>query len=331
MEESKRNNLGIVRFILALVVFVAHFLELGQITDLAFLRPWAKSFLAVQLFFMLSGYFSVSSFEKSKGTTAFYMKRFFRIYPAYFFVVFISFLLLSLISTLDLTSYFSSSATWKYLGANLLFANFLAPVLPGVFDHNHLPYINGSLWTLKIEVAYFLFVPVIFFARKHIGKWPVSVGLIVISLLYAFLLEKVFLGHGIWIKQLPGQLHWFAFGLMAFDLRDKIFRINSWVYFAALIALCVLHYWWTPLLFVIAIALVFGIGLKLPSYKISNWMGNVSYSFYLIHFPVIQVGVALGLIVNNNGLSFLGCLIVILALSSFIYRCVERPLMIKKQ
>lgn len=330
MEESKRNNLGIVRFVLAFVVFVAHFLELGQITDLAFLSPWAKSVLAVQLFFMLSGYFSVTSFERSSSNLAFYKKRFFRIYPAYFFVVVSSFLFLSFISTLPLTTYFSSSAAWKYLGANLIFTNFLAPVLPGVFEHNYLPYINGSLWTLKVEVAYFLFVPVIFFARKHIGKWPVSFALILVSLLYAFLIENIFIGHGIWIKQLPGQLHWFAFGLMAFDLRHRIMEINRTLYFALLILLCVVQYWWTPMYFVIAIALVFGIGLKLPAYKVSNWFGNVSYSMYLIHFPIIQVGVALGLIVNNKGLSFLGCLMVILGFAYMIYRRVEFPLMVKK-
>ncbi len=326
MEDSKRNNLGIVRFMLALVVFAAHFLELGQITDLAFLSPWAKSVLAVQLFFMLSGYFSVNSFERSNNNVAFYKKRFFRIYPAYFFVVFICFLFLSILSTLDLNSYFSSPAAWKYLGANLIFANFLAPVLPGVFEHNYLPYINGSLWTLKVEVAYFLFVPIIFFARKHVGKWPVNFGLIVISLLYAFLVES-----DVWIKQLPGQLHWFAFGLMAFDLRHKIIQMNSMLYFALLVLLCALQYWFSALYFVIAVALVFGIGLKLPFYKISDWLGNVSYSFYLIHFPIIQVGAALGLILNNKGLSFIACFGVILALSYLIYRWVELPLMVRKK
>ena len=324
MEERKRNNFGVVRFVLAFVVVIAHFLELAQITDLRFLHPWAKSVLAVQLFFMLSGYFSISSFERSNTFSSF-----FRIYPAYFFVVCISFLFLSFASTLKLADYFSSLTAWKYLGANLIFANFLAPILPGVFESNFLPYTNGSLWTLKIEVAYFLIVPFVFFARKHIGKWPVSIVLISISLFYTFLIANLFSGSDVFIKQLPGQLHWFAFGIIAYDIRHKIMQMDTWLYIALLITLYFLHYWWTPLYFISVIALVFGVALKLPFFKFSDWLGNISYSVYLIHFPVIQLGVALGLIGNYRGLSLLSCLALIIIFSYLIYRFIERLLIIK--
>jgi len=329
MDIDKKNNLGFVRFYLAFMVFVAHFFELSQVTDIAFLARGVHSVLAVQLFFMLSGFFSISSFERSTSSISFLKKRFFRIYPAYGLVVFSSFLFLSFISTLGIAAYFQSPMTWKYVSANLVFANFLAPVLPGVFDQNFLPYVNGSLWTLKIEVAYFLFVPAILWARHRISKWWVSLALILISIGYTFCIDSMADGNEALIKQLPGQLHWFAFGLLAYDLRDKIVEMNTWLCFAAIGILFAVHYWWEPTYYMGAAALVFAVGFKLPPFKTSDALGNVSYSMYLIHFPIIQLAVAMGWIHNDYGISLLSSLFVIVLLSYIIFRYVEQPIILK--
>lgn len=329
MNIDKKNNLGFVRFYLAFMVFMAHFFELSQVKDIAYLARGVHSVLAVQLFFMLSGFFSVTSFERSASSISFLKKRFFRIYPAYALVVFSSFLLLSFISTPGLAAYFQSSMSWKYLSANLIFANFLAPVLPGVFEHNFLPYVNGSLWTLKIEVAYFLIVPVILWARHRINKWWVSLALILISISYTFCVERIAGGNDVWIKQLPGQLHWFAFGLLAYDLRDEIVKINTWLCFAAIGGLFAVHYWWEPAYYIGAAALVFAVGFKLPPFKVSDGLGNVSYSMYLIHFPIIQFAVAMEWIRNDHGISLLSCLLLIILLSYFIFKYVEQPILLK--
>ncbi|MBC7486450.1 MAG: acyltransferase [Cytophagaceae bacterium] len=329
MESDKKNNLGIVRFFLAFMVFVAHFFELSQITDVAYLSHWVHSVLAVQLFFMLSGFFSVSSFERSPSSVIFFKKRFFRIYPAYALVVISSFLCFSFISTLGLASYFQSSVSWKYVSSNLIFANFLAPVLPGVFESNFLPYVNGSLWTLKIEVAYFLIVPAIMWARHRFSKWWISLALLVISIAYTYCIEKMAGGNDALIKQLPGQLHWFAFGLLAYDLRDKIVELNTAFCFAVIAVLFTLHYWWEPAYYIGAAALVFAVGFKLPFFKNSDWLGNVSYSMYLIHFPIIQFAVAMEWLRNDHGFSLLSCLCVIILLSYLIFRGVEQPQILK--
>lgn len=331
MEVNKKNNFGVVRFFLALLVFVAHFLELGEIKDLSSIGQWANSVLAVQLFFVLSGYFSVSSFERTKSVADFFRKRFFRIYPAYAFVVVMAFLCFAFISDLGVKSYFASLASWQYLGANLLFANFLAPVLPGVFEHNFLPAINGSLWTLKIEVAYFLLVPAIMFLRNRLGKWPINFALIICAVFYAVLIEKIFDGNDVLLKQLPGQLHWFAFGLIAFDLRYKICEMKSWMYFAILVPCMVLQNWWPQAYLFVAVALLFGVGLKLPFVKFSDWLGNISYSFYLIHFPLIQLLVYLGLAGNDHGLSLLTALPALMMISYLIFRFIEEPLIHKSK
>jgi peptidoglycan/LPS O-acetylase OafA/YrhL len=327
MKAHTINNFGLIRFLMAFVVFAAHFLGLAQVHDLPWLSTWIDSAcaLAVQLFFLISGYFSISSFERSVSVFDFYKKRFFRIYPAYAFVVFLSFLGFSLISSFGLKEYFFSLESWKYLGGNLVFANFLAPTLPGVFEHNFLPVVNGSLWTLKIEVAFFLFVPCIVFLRNRLGNWPVSLGLIILSFGYNFLIEKVFMLNIILVKQLPGQLYWFLFGVIAFDLRYRIRTLNIWTYFILAIPFLMIQNWWPEAYIVASIIWLLGIALKLPLVKFSDELGNLSYSFYLIHFPLTQLMIYWGLAGNDHGISLASALLILMMISFLIFRFVEEP------
>ena len=53
------------------------------------------------------------------------------------------------------------SSVGRYLGWNLAFLNFMEPALPGVFEANRFTEINGALWTLKIEVMFYLVLPLL--------------------------------------------------------------------------------------------------------------------------------------------------------------------------
>ncbi len=100
---------------------------------------------------------------------------------AYVDVVSVAALTLLSFSSLSASQYFGLGF-WKYLGANLLFLNFLAPGLPGVFT-SHLNYAeDGALWTLKIEVVFYLCVPIIYYLCHRFGtKIIMGVGCSVYS------------------------------------------------------------------------------------------------------------------------------------------------------
>ncbi len=127
--------------------------------QLAFLSNWLSSEIAVKAFFVVSGLLVFMSYDRTRNLARYFEKRARRIYPAYFTVVTGSALLLFVLSFASPGEY-AMGAT-NYLAANLAFLNFLSPTLPGVFENNPMRAVNGALWTLKIEVMFYVTVPVL--------------------------------------------------------------------------------------------------------------------------------------------------------------------------
>jgi len=117
---------------------------------------------------VISGLLIYRSYMRSSSPGSYFEKRIRRIYPAYFTVIVVAAIALFPLSVVSASQYFGWGF-WKYLGANLVFLNFLAPTLPGVFTLNSISAVNGALWTLKIEVAFYLFVPILHFLCGRFG------------------------------------------------------------------------------------------------------------------------------------------------------------------
>ena len=111
-------------------------------------------------------------------------------YPAYFTVVMLCAIGLVAVSSLNVADYFSTAWT-KYVVANLLFLNFLHPTLPGVFEGNKIPEVNGALWTLKIEVLFYLSVPVFVFLFRRFSHFSVILVTYCASLAYLMLMTSI--------------------------------------------------------------------------------------------------------------------------------------------
>jgi hypothetical protein len=63
---------------------------------------------------------------------------------------------LSLFSNISTSEYFRSPQLFKYFIVNVFFMNFLQPSLPGVFVENGSQAVNGSLWTIKLEIGFYI-------------------------------------------------------------------------------------------------------------------------------------------------------------------------------
>jgi peptidoglycan/LPS O-acetylase OafA/YrhL len=292
-QRLKHNNFDLLRFLFAVMVCLIHTYEVSGQKELAWLTTICSSKLAVESFFIISGFLIFMSYEKSTSLGSYFSKRLRRIYPAYFIIILLSAVLLSQVSELPAHDYFSS-AWLKYLATNLTFLNFLHPTLPGVFPHNAMPAINGSLWTLKIEVIFYAAAPCIVYLFNRFGRLPVAFTLYILSALFLCITtsQAAINGSTFWLllsHQFPAQLMYFISGallyyyLPLFERRLPYFLIASLGIFVA-------HFFY-PLSFLepltLAVLVVF---LGLYGY-LGNFAkyGDFSYGFYLIHFPIIQL------------------------------------------
>lgn len=166
---SRQNNINAIRYYLAICILMGHYCVLTgtSVVQLPRIFGGAGSFFAI------SGFLMFPSFAKNSDVKRYLRRRANRIFPPYFLIVIAAALLGVFVSSLSPSGYFSSAGFWKYLGANLSFMNFLCPDLPGVFDGgaNRMPSVNGSLWTMKGEVACYLTIPVVFWMvrKKLVG------------------------------------------------------------------------------------------------------------------------------------------------------------------
>ncbi|MGE3934072.1 MAG: acyltransferase family protein [Rhodospirillaceae bacterium] len=284
-----------LRGLAVLLVFFVHY------TDL--IRPWLGAddawartvsvILAdvgnagVDLFFMLSGYLIYGSLlARRQPFAVFLRRRAQRLYPT-FVVVFALYVVLSLALPRESKIPGDPLDAGLYLVANLLF-------LPGVFDIR--PMIAVA-WSLSYEVLFYLTVPCLF-VLVRLRDWPAAartalcLGLTVIIL--------VLLGD----RGEPMRMGGFAAGMLLYETtRRPAGRAGDLLGLGGIGLL--LGIWLVndpagrePLRFAllwfafyaICRASLAGDGVvdRLFRWKPLRWLGNMSYSYYLIHGLVLK-------------------------------------------
>jgi peptidoglycan/LPS O-acetylase OafA/YrhL len=159
MATHGENNFDAVRLIAAAAVIYGHAHPLTKAPDVGFMGNSVQSF-AVKVFFVVSGFLITTSWLADSNIRRYLEKRALRIFPALIIVVLLcAFVLGPTVTTLPATEYFSNGRTRAYLWNILLRPSY---DLPAVFSN--LPYpvaVNGSLWSLPVEFAMYLVLPVL--------------------------------------------------------------------------------------------------------------------------------------------------------------------------
>lgn len=330
----RQNNFDLLRFLFAFVVLLVHAHVLSGADELSILSEVLSSEIAVRSFFVVSGFLIFMSYENSRSLRSYFEKRVRRIYPAYFSIVVICVGIGSVFSTAAWGDYFSYQ-TLKYLLANLVFLNFLQPELPGLFDGNQLQAVNGALWTLKIEVMFYLLVPLVVMAFRKFGRMPVMVTLYASSLLYAAVMGQLAVqtGSGLYLelqRQLPGQLTFFIAGAAGYYYFQHLARYSTWLVLAALAAFA-LQSWlpWGAIQPVALAAVVVYFACVIPCLGNFGKYGDFSYGVYIVHFPILQLLVSYGLFGQSPWLMLMAASLLVIGAAFCFWHLIEKPFLRK--
>jgi peptidoglycan/LPS O-acetylase OafA/YrhL len=178
---SKDNNFNLLRLFAATFVLIHHMhVFLGESGRVHWIVGEVLG-SAVQIFIIISGFLVTKSWMNDPRPVLFVKKRVLRIFPALISTILLAVLIIGpLVTRADLELYFSHPGTTAYLKNVFLFPVYY--FLPGVFMDNPYPHaVNGSLWTLPIEV--FLYGVLIILGLTRVIGRRVLVAVIAVLLI----------------------------------------------------------------------------------------------------------------------------------------------------
>lgn len=288
---NRDNNLNLIRAIAATAVLVSHAhpiaLGPGAPEPLVGLLGHSLGSLAVDAFFVISGFLIAGSFEHSRSRVHFITARVLRLYPALIVSLLgVAFLLGPLATSLSVPAYLSDGGVYTFMVRNLAL---IVPqyTLPGVFETNPYPTVEGSIWTLFYEVA------------CYVGIFLLGVlGLLARRGVMAGLIAG-FVGLWLAVEILEPALHRLAAAMIdlalpfaigtAFYLWRARLLLSLW----GVIALAVLTWAMaaTPA-YTLLLTLTLGYAVFWAGYVPGGWirayngLGDYSYGIYIYAFPM---------------------------------------------
>jgi peptidoglycan/LPS O-acetylase OafA/YrhL len=302
--------------------------------------------IGVPIFFVLSGYCihrtqaftRVRSGSYQFSSANFLIRRFFRIYPVLLGALFVT-------SLCDFLSrhYFPNSEKLGDTGLSTFLVNLVS--LQGMAGG---PYgSNGPLWTLSIEVQFYIFYPILLICMFRFGNLVTLSILAIINLISYFALERagyqMFLAY--WVSWYLGALvaEYEALGLLSERL--STFKVRATFYAFAIVLLvigCALFFRFTYVPFqvwAVAFAVFLFAFLRRPeklaggAARLFGWLGSFSFSLYIIHQPVVVLiqSICFNSIKQNSLVPFCASLSIAVACAyvfSFIF---EKPAMSMSQ
>ncbi len=195
------NNFDLIRIFAALQVVFTHALEHLQINN-AFLQSLndhvLQYFPGVPIFFVVSGFLIFWSFDRKQNSVVlFYRNRIMRLYPALWLCLLVTSLLLLFAYPFEKTDLLFSGNSLKWIAAQGTFFQFYTPDTLRFWGVGA-P--NGSLWTIAVELQFYILVPLLFFMLKRAAKnWTIVLFfLMLVSLLANF-------GIGLLVKESLAQ------------------------------------------------------------------------------------------------------------------------------
>lgn len=305
--DHRRNNIDGLRLSLAFLVLYSHSYPLGLGTESTeplsrFSRAQATlGSVAVDFFFILSGYLITQSWDRSRGWASFLRKRFARIYPAFVVAAAVCIWVVAPLGGADRGAVYSWGAvvnnSWRVAQLRGDFQSAAGPL--ETFAGNPVRALNGSLWTIRYE--FWCYVGVMLLgACALLRRRALVLALFVAAIGVHFLFEWKDLTNG---GKILGTIfgyprHWARFlplylsGVVAYLWRDR-FAPRFGLALAALIGLAVACRVPHGLIFAMPTLGTYLV-LYLSFTTDVRWhdaarYGDFSYGIYLYAYPIQQL------------------------------------------
>lgn len=294
--QGRDNNFNFIRIVAALAVLVTHSFALAIGTADA--EPFRESLgmtmgsIAVDVFFITSGFLVTSSLLNRQSTIEFIWARALRIFPALLVMLFLTvFVLGVLVTTLPLTTYLSLPETYIYLTKCATLFMGVSFNLPGVFDDN--PYksaVNGSLWTMPYEVRMYAILAFVWFSLRITPKLRLTAFQVVIVTFAlaagSYILSGQFYPHS--ASPFVKLFFMFFVGATFYVLREYIV-LSRWLFWFFVICLFVAtinkHGFFAVYMFTIAYILFYLAYVPSGHIRRYNQLGDYSYHMVFTSMP----------------------------------------------
>lgn len=291
--EGRDNNFNLVRFLAATSVILFHCYALRGHPEAEPFYRWSGGVLGmgnlgVYVFFVVSGFLVAKSFDQQPSIIAFIAARVLRIYPGLIAAALVTVAIAMTCTTVPWRSFLTDAQTFDYLLVTISGWDVRDP-LPGAFAGKPYPWaVNGSLWTLPIELKFYIGCLVAGVLGVLRRPWRFNIAFVAAALLFTFR-PNWFPVHpemGV-VRQFALA---FALGAFAWVNRDRV--PSPWL---ALVALVVLFA--NPLGFgrgvyfdvlVAYLLLVFALHPAVR-FRAFNRLGDYSYGLYVYAFPIQQM------------------------------------------
>ena len=292
---DRQNNFSILRLFFASLVIVSHSPVLidgdrsREILTRIFGTLTAGD-VAVDGFFLISGYLIVESFLRTPAIGLYLKKRFARIFPGYA----VAFLLCAL----GIAPFVGGANMWSASGILHLLtqmATLLPPKVAGVFQGLPQPSLNASLWTIRFEFECYLAVAALGLAGCLRPRfWPAlaATAAVLLAVNVAGAVEG---GHQVHEPLLPSLAKntrffmIFAAGAVYYLFRDRIKLCGAGAIAAAISLIGAMFFWhWAEAaVAVFGGYLIFWFAFRCPPINLGRLTRSedISYGVYLYGWP----------------------------------------------
>jgi peptidoglycan/LPS O-acetylase OafA/YrhL len=160
-KDFRINNFDLIRIATAVLVLINHSLSHLELDTPRFYTV-IQQFPRVPMFFVMSGFLLSASFERNSNLKTYFTNRLLRIYPGLWVCLLFTIIVFSLVGTVSFLHLEAIPWVITQLLGIIWTPHFLKDFGFGSY--------NGSLWTIVVELQFYLVLPVLYFVGNVFAK-----------------------------------------------------------------------------------------------------------------------------------------------------------------